>query len=273
MAAPTLRSIMPAEAYFWKADVQAQRKCGFFFHLPPRQAWTTKPDVNRLPAERSPVAPGFRWNDGDAEAYLADSQRARYLRASAIANPPPDYTPLFAIQYAIQRCPVFFTRTQSQIIFATPCAFYHGLTDEFGCILGRDHKDHSKLGSANWLWDRGSLDKGRDDRRAKDAQMGRFQRSSLLSLYNSIVQRCCNGELQQSYEAVELRDLIPRPSVSAARSVGSQLGGGASADCPSRSGESHRPRLSKKRRLNREKDQQQPYGVGEQGQNTIGVDA
>lgn len=193
----------------------------------------------------------FNWNQRTYDAFIADSHRGRYLRSSIINNAPNDETPLYAIQFISQRAPIFVTTTPSLVFFATDSAYYVASTQELVSILGQDKKDDSKFTPAPWLWDESSLDKGKDNRRAKAEAMVRFYVPSLEDAYHRIISYCsAGGSLHETFTPSELRSIIPRPSASSATSVGSALGAGKSSEPPSRRGEKHKFARRKKRKLN-----------------------
>ena len=246
-------------------EIAAKYRQGFCFHTPSRSAWTTAADEERLPSERTPGAPGsqyptllymdFNWNEHTHAKFISEPQRGRYLKCSAISNPPGDETPLYAIQYAVQRCPVFDTPQASLIIFATESGYYLLSTTAAAATLGYDKKDPSKLGSANWLWDRASLDKGRDrdQRKERDTAMSPYKLADLEEVYLAIVQQCSEvGNLDATLTPRLLRDLIPRPDPDQASRTGSALGDGLSADPSTRRGEKHRFAPRKRLKLDHE---------------------
>ena len=190
------------------------------------------------------------WSDQTYTGFTADTHRARYLRSSALVSASALLDcPLYPIQYAIRRCPVFATSSESQVIFATPSGYYVSSTSELEEILGLEKKG-SKLASANWLWDEKSLDKGRDDRRSKFAAMGVYHVASLEAVYDELMRRCsANNPNAVALTSQELQALIPRPSSQAA-DVGRQLGARVFAPLRSRKGaRPFAPRGKKRRRL------------------------
>lgn len=187
----------------------------------------------------------FKWTARARRNFFADSQRARYLRSSILANPPPNSTPLYGIQYAVQRCPVFATSENTLVIFATKDRYYLCRTSELETILGMEGAQTRKFGSANWLWDRDSLEKGKDRRKEKDAAMSAHSMLSLEDVFHSIIAQIRTSELPESYTVAGLKHVIPRPTPESAASIGTPLGSGRSADPPSRRGEIRKPRSRK----------------------------
>ncbi|KAK3703993.1 hypothetical protein LTR37_014096 [Vermiconidia calcicola] len=227
-------------------EIAVQHRKGFFFHLPPRPAWTTQADTDRIPPERvakvtsadypTIIYMPLVWSDKAVARFLADSHRGRYLRSNAFINPPASDTPLYGVQYAYQRCPVFQTSVDTQVMFATKGGYYVARTSVLVGILGIDNA--GKLGSANWLWDQSSLDKGRDHekRKSMNVAMRAFHLASLEEVYQHIVLQCSGGGLKESLMASEVGSIIPRPQPIIVSS-GRALGSGLSANAPSRRGE------------------------------------
>lgn len=190
----------------------------------------------------------YEWSESSRAAFYGESHRARYLRSSALCSLPPPDTPLYAVQYVIQRTPVYLTTLPSLVLFAAENHYYLATTTELGEILGLDRKEPRKLNSANWLWDRSSLDKGKDkdkdNRKHKDARMSAFKHDSLELAHVAITQYRRSG-LSETFTAGDLYLRIPRPGSNAA-AVGRGLGTLVSSDPPTRSGERHRFKKRKK---------------------------
>ena len=257
-------------------EVAAHDRRGFYFHLPSILSWRTPPST-RMPAARLPRQPewvaewqnldpglaltsnslnyptmlymAFAWSDDSVAAFSHESHRARYLRSSALCSLPPSDTPLFAIQYAVQRTPLYLTEHPSLVLLAAHDAYYLATTSELAAILGTSKNEPHKLQSANWLWDRASLDKGRDNRRAKDASMAAFRHATLDTVHSAIALYRRNG-LVETFHAGLMHSYIPRPDPNMP-AIGQALGGLISSDPPSRRGERHR---SAKRRRSDDRD-------------------
>lgn len=176
------------------------------------------------------VYSNFAWSSADARNFFADCHRARYLKSSFLANTPPHYIPLYAIQYTPQWSPVYITAPPSLAVFVTSTAYYVLDTSMLQQIVGEDKKDNHKIGSTNWLWDASSLEKGKDSSQRKEKYRAIKQNESptLEDVYNTVVRSCTLGGLESSFTSAELQGLVPRPDPQNAAAAGTPLGTGLS---------------------------------------------
>ncbi|KAK1071483.1 hypothetical protein LTR74_003361 [Friedmanniomyces endolithicus] len=212
-------------------EAAAHNRQGFFFYLPSRECWKKPPVETVLPVSRRPlplssqyptlVYMDFTWGDGEYAEFIREPQRSRFLRCNALINPPPDPTPLYAVQViAHWQSMAFVTPTPSLVLYATPSLYYLATTSELRHpdtigAWSRAHKPRgpepeARLNTALCLWDDATRSESSDAQQRR-AAMRDMEHTSLEALYDEIVRKC-TPPFPPSFEASELRQLIPRPS-------------------------------------------------------------
>lgn len=248
-------------------EIAARHRRAFFFHLPSRQSWTSKPNDVRMPLARMPLAPGyellnltislsltllrrpdyptivamdFLWTQKSFSTFSQSPQRARYLNSSAMINHVPSYAPIYAIQYAsYYRCHIYLTEHESLVLVAAPVAFYLCTTLELDRILG--HTQARLLHSFPNIWNPPDAETSFMHEEQMEA-LANFRHATLEDVYHAVQARWYDFEngLRSTYTGETLQTLIPRPVAASAREIGTPLGTGDSADHPSRRGVSRR---------------------------------
>lgn len=156
----------------------------------------------------------FVWNESTRNDFLANSHRARYLRSSAIINPPRPVTPLFAIQFAaFNNVPLYLTPHESLIILAPSSGYYLLSTSDATRICATTPVRNADLATPTrrlrippGLWtDSPSLATTGFDPYWIEA-------ASLHSLYQSICRMTVHGNVAPNWTAADLRSIIRRPT-------------------------------------------------------------
>ncbi|KAI7554892.1 hypothetical protein KC331_g228 [Hortaea werneckii] len=238
---------------------------GFFLHLPSKSSLTSFPSAERLPAQRRIAQSGtgypnmvfmdMVWDDAMRDRFRNDTPRGRYLRCHALVNPPPGSTPMFAIQCVASSVDSpSDTDTPSLILVSTPPTYYLLSTTKVADVFGRTRRSADKLSVPRLLWETSQLHTGRDAaQRKKQHQFNSIQadaKGSVAEVYRAVIQQCCglDRSLASTFTMLELRGRTPRPDPGMAASVGKALGGGRSADPPSRRLEIRKSHGRKRRR-------------------------
>lgn len=193
--------------------------------------------------------------DKDIDTFANDSHRARYLMSSAIMSPPPDCTPMYAIQYVShQNGLIFSSDPPSLILIATKKTYYLCSTLDYERIFGQKRNNAGKLTLAPYLWNELLLQQGKDQaiRRQNMAAMAPFAISTLEEACLALARRCSprSEDLQPTFSAAALKTVVPRADRVAAASVGSTLGEGTTSEPPSRRGERKKERAGVSREDN-----------------------
>lgn len=205
----------------------------------------------------------FTWDADSRAAFLANSQRARYLKSNFLINPPIASTPLFAIQLPYYKSfPVYKTTPASLVVISTTSACYPATTTELEQLLGFKRPGGTCVDRHLQLDIPFSLFRSADSAAGTevDTRLNGFRETSLRSLYQKILGRT-RSELSSTFTAQELMThILPRPS--APDSVAGAVGLGTPfegeevclADPPSRFGERHQKKASSARRDESEED-------------------
>ncbi|GAB7349834.1 hypothetical protein MBLNU459_g0540t1 [Dothideomycetes sp. NU459] len=235
-------------------EIAAQRRRGFFFHLLTREGWKKWPKSDLVPESRRAEAPGadyptilymdYVWSEDSYAAFLDTPHRNRYLICDAIMNPPPEDTPLYAVQYvSYKTCPVYVTAQDSLVLFTTDSCFYLAKTSELDspAVLGRWRSRRApsgpdptlRLATCPYLWDGSETaveEEVEHSPRAwaeEKAAMEPYRISSLEQLYYRFVRLCRAGGIASTFDARHLRSVIPRPrSPEPGVALGTPLGEG-----------------------------------------------
>lgn len=186
----------------------------------------------------------FDWLDQDCDRFLERSHRERYLNSGFLTNAPPPATPITRIQY-INRGNVAVNRmsTESLVLFDTASELYLIPSNALSNMFGYNKNTIKK---PNYLWKTAELEKGEEEERQakmrKLDELRNYSYQSLSDLYDAIVTYHQNGRHKISAEAFWQEIPHPQPDVQQLGPVGSALGEGASAEPPSRRGETRRRR-------------------------------
>lgn len=172
----------------------------------------------------------YTHTESEQLAFWSEGHRARYLRSSALINPPPATTPLYAIQYlGFDKAPLYVTPVESLVLSATSSAYYLSTTVEMKDLVGLwdASKSYSpsgpdpsaRLNQPRFLW----RETPTESEEAMIRTMGRP--SSVEELYEMILERCTPtpGGVASTFDASELRSIFPRPE---RPEPGIALGGG-----------------------------------------------
>lgn len=159
----------------------------------------------------------FVWDGDTCDGFSKETQRGRYLKCSALINPPPPNTPLYAIQHiGHARAPVYGAITESLILLAAADAYYLMPTQEYGRVVGRWDKTYKpggpdpdwRLNQAPFMW-KTPLDQAGI---IKWQGMQPSRLDTTEALYDRIVQSCRpDGGIPSTFTAAQLTFVIPRP--------------------------------------------------------------
>lgn len=161
----------------------------------------------------------FVWDERTHSGFSHESQRGRYLHCSGLINPPPEVTPLYAIQVAARPDePLYITSKESLVILETGNAMYLATTNELESVVGRwlENSEGStseptsgpdpgmRLNAIPCLWD--------EEVDLVYEAMQSFRVDSLETVYEKILAKCRDDGLTPSFSASELAQLVPRPT-------------------------------------------------------------
>lgn len=229
-------------------EIAAHRGQGFFFHLPSRHYWKKYEDSSRLPAGRVPPTPRcvqyprrhlvskgtnvarswnyqtlffmrYAWTPEARAAFYRDSHRARYLRSSAIVSPPPNPTPLYAIQYTPSaQYPVAVTHVPTLVLLVNS-DFHLTTSVELERLFGRrstsaapatNLRDRALLEPIPFVWG-GELPASAAAAANREA-IRPARREGLEDVYRGILADCqpWTGTIPATMLAGSLKDMLPR---------------------------------------------------------------
>lgn len=157
----------------------------------------------------------YVWSNESRQAFLDESHRGRYLKSDIMINPPQSRVPLYAIQYvASNNQAIYKTQIDSLVLLAATESFFLVKTSDLERIGGdwpskgkkpaRGPEPEKRLDTAGYVWDR------HKDTVKADAMIPHRVRA-VEDLYHRIVNRCNPTDLPSTFDAGELRTLIPRP--------------------------------------------------------------
>lgn len=207
----------------------AERRRGFFFFLPNKMTWVSsnKNEIMRPPS-REPQAPGADfpelvfardhiWTDAAYKRYKSAPERAKYLAAQALINPPQSSTVLWAIQCADHaKHPLHVTSPESLVVLIdTASSLYCATTNElsrpdvFGRRSGKARAlsgpdPDKRINTAPFLWQGASTD---DDQSRLD-RLEQFSIASHDALYDKLMLYATT--LPASLDGTELAHRLPR---------------------------------------------------------------
>lgn len=160
----------------------------------------------------------YVWNEAAYRDFVREPHRGRYLKCNALINPPPDLTPLFAVQFVdTMRGVAYTTPVPSLILYATDVAYYLAGTDELEQTVGRWSRrwrpsgadPEARLNTAPFLWNATTA-----EAQQQKTTMERFKQTTIEALYDELVRRCVAevDGIPATFEASELIHVVPRPS-------------------------------------------------------------
>lgn len=167
----------------------------------------------------------FVWSAKGSAAFFSDTHRARYLKSSAIMNPPHDSTPLYALQHvSSERGLLYATAVDSMVILDGPTGHRFVTTSRADAIAGRYTGRFGRTDPDLALRIHTSRFKGIWKPLEADSAASHLAELPILdaeSLYRSIRQFVSSGQIRSTFTAGELRNILPRP---AAPELGAMLG-------------------------------------------------
>jgi hypothetical protein len=197
----------------------------------------------------------FVWSAGGRQAFFADTHRARYLKSSAIINPPHGSTPLYAIQL-IGSIRTLLYATDSLVLFDGPSGYRLIHNAQADAIAGRhtgwfarqdpDHNLRIDTAKFKAIWT--------PDQDPTDGQIEQFLPLDVEGVYRTVLQHKSSGLLPSAFTAGDLKSIIPRPiAPETGVALGTTIGIGAQVGtAPSSEPSSEPPTrrlISKKRAL------------------------
>ncbi|EME77083.1 uncharacterized protein MYCFIDRAFT_180416 [Pseudocercospora fijiensis CIRAD86] len=199
-------------------------------------------------------------SNDDRQAFFRHSHRGRYLRSSALMNPPHASTSVFASKYiSYEQYPLYITSAESLVVIAGTKGFYTFTNAQAGRMFGKMKRVRggpdpgSRLQTPSILWQKPSADADV----AKLASFEQHRRNSLEDVYEWIL-ACCttpSRTVQPSFSGREFQSVLPRaPGPSQGQQpLGTPLPGESRcpAEPPSRLGE----KKKKSRKRKREQDE------------------
>lgn len=223
-------------------EIAAERRYGFFFHLPNRMSWTRN---NFNPKTRTPPKQGyvikapymllltilracfpslvymrFAWSEAGHAKFIKSSHRSRYLASDFLLNPPPSQTPTFCFQVAADaRYPLYSTSSHASYVIlqvASPAAFYLLSARDSDALIGQwplgkrtpaGADPAQRLNTAPWVWKPDSASKS-----TEAAILDGFKHSNLRSLYDAIASACFQPSETPVLTAADISRMTPRPA-------------------------------------------------------------
>jgi hypothetical protein len=156
----------------------------------------------------------FVWSSSGRQAFFADTHRARYLKSSAIINPPHGSTPLHAIQLIASYRSLMYA-TDSLVLFDTPSGYRltpnvqaDAIAGRYNSYSGRNDPDVAlRIDTAKFkaIWKPLGPD-------PTNGQLDQFPVIDIEGIYRAVLQQTCksSGALS-AFTASKLKSIIPRP--------------------------------------------------------------